>query len=220
MSATVPATAPEAATVPSAALRGGDRRFRLAGWVVMALVLAAALAVGVADDGGPRTVGERERDIAASVACPACDGQSVADSDATASRGVRTYIATRIGEGASDDEIRDELADRYGEQILLTPGRSGLAGLVWVLPVVALVLAFAGLALAFRRWRGRAVVSATEADRALVGEALAARRPPDVAYPDNLDDLSYPDGSAGSGDRDGSVGSGDRDGSAGSGGAS
>jgi cytochrome c-type biogenesis protein CcmH len=158
----------------------------------MALVFAAALVVGMADDGGPRTVGERERDIASSVACPACEGQSVADSDATASRGVRTYIATRIGEGASDDEIRDELADRYGQQILLTPGRSGLAGLVWVLPVAALVLGFAGLALAFRRWRGRAVVSATDADRALVGEALAARRPLDAA------DALGPDGRGGS----------------------
>jgi cytochrome c-type biogenesis protein CcmH len=146
---------------------------RRLGWLALAVMLATALVVGVTDDGGPRTPGERERDVAASVACPTCDGQSVADSDASAARGVRSYIEDRIAEGAGDDDIRAELADRYGDQILLTPGRSGLAGLVWVLPVAALVAAFAGLVLAFRRWRGRGVVTASAADRALVDQALA-----------------------------------------------
>ncbi len=65
----------------------------------------------------------------------------------------------------------DTLAARYGERILLTPGRSGLVGLVWALPVAALVAALAGVALAFRRWRGRGVVHATDADRELVERA-------------------------------------------------
>ena len=158
----------------TAAKSAHSSRGRLAAWLAMLAIVVAALLVGVTDDGGPRTDGERARDLSASIACPTCDGQSVADSDSSAARNVRTFIEGRIADGQTDDQIRDELAARYGERILLTPGRSGLAGLVWVLPVAALVAALAGVALAFRRWRGRGVVHATDADRELVDKARSA----------------------------------------------
>ena len=153
------------------------RRPHLIGWLAMAAVLAVALAVGVVDDGGPRTPEERARNLAETIACPACDGQSVAESDAAASRGIRTLIAERIDQGASDDAIRAELVATWGESILLTPDSSGVAGLVWVLPVVALVLALAGVAYVFWRWRGTATVHASDADRALVDRALTPSTP-------------------------------------------
>jgi cytochrome c-type biogenesis protein CcmH len=153
------------------------RRSRLFGWLALAVVLVAALAVGVADDGGPRTPEERARNLAETIACPACDGQSVAESDAAASRGIRTLIAERIDEGASDDAIRDELVATWGESILLTPDSSGVGSLVWMLPVVALVLALAGVGYAFWRWRGAAPVHASDADRELVDRVLASSTP-------------------------------------------
>lgn len=55
--------------------------------------------------------------------------------------------------------------------MLLTPRSDGVSGLVWAVPVVALVLAFAGLAYAFVRWRGGGTARASEADRALVEQA-------------------------------------------------
>jgi cytochrome c-type biogenesis protein CcmH len=149
------------------------RRPLVIGWLALAAVLVVALGVGVADDGGSRTPEERARNLAETVACPACDGQSVAESDAAASRGIRTLIAERIEQGASDDAIRDELVATWGESILLTPDGSGVGGLVWVLPVAALVLALAGVGHVFWRWRGMAAVHASAADRELVDGALA-----------------------------------------------
>jgi cytochrome c-type biogenesis protein CcmH/NrfF len=96
----------------------------------------------------------------------------VAESDAAASRGIRTLIAERIDQGATDDAIRDELVATWGESILLTPDSSGVGGLVWVLPVVALVLALAGVGYVFWRWRGMAAFHASDADRELVDRAL------------------------------------------------
>jgi cytochrome c-type biogenesis protein CcmH len=147
-------------------------RTRLFGWTAMAAVLMAALAIGVADDGGPRTPEERARNLAETIACPACDGQSVAESDAAASRGIRTLITERIDQGATDDAIRDELVATWGEPILLTPDSSGVAGLIWALPAAALVLALAGVAYVFWRWRAMAAVHASDADRDLVDRAL------------------------------------------------
>jgi cytochrome c-type biogenesis protein CcmH len=146
-------------------------RGRLAGWLVLALLVVGALAYGVIDDGGAQSPGDRARDLAAQIACPQCDGQSVADSDAVASRAIRERIDERIADGASDAQIRDELAAAYGDDVLLTPGRSGVSSLVWTVPVVALVAAFAGLGYAFVRWRGDGARRATDADRALVTRA-------------------------------------------------
>lgn len=158
-------------------------RGRLAGWFVLVLVVAGALAYAVIDDGGARSPSDRARDLAAQIACPQCDGQTVADSDSVASKAIRERIDERIAAGASDAQIRDELAAAYGEDVLLTPGRSGVSSLVWTLPVVALVAAFAGLAYAFVRWRGDGSHRATDADRALVAEARggdAAEREPNA----------------------------------------
>lgn len=152
-------------------MSAGVGRARNAGWLVMAVVLSVALVGGLRADGGPASPEQRARNLAEQVACPSCDGQSVADSDAEASRGIRTYIDDRIAEGASDEQIRTELADAWGEGVLLTPRSSGLAGLVWVLPVVALVLGLAGVGYAFWRWRGAGVAQATAADRELVSRA-------------------------------------------------
>lgn len=149
---------------------------RTIGWLAMVAVLVGVFAVGVTDGRGPTTPEGRAQNLAESLMCPTCRGQAVADSDSSAARGIRTYIEQRIAEGASDDQIRDELAVSFGEDILLTPERSGLAGLVWALPVAALVAALVGIALAFRRWRGQTTRPASEADRALVDRALAERQ--------------------------------------------
>jgi cytochrome c-type biogenesis protein CcmH/NrfF len=76
----------------------------------------------------------------------------VADSDAPAAQAIRQQIGRQIDEGRSDGEIRDFVLTRYPRSQQVPP-RSGLAGLVWVLPVAAVVVAACALAVAFRRWR-------------------------------------------------------------------
>jgi cytochrome c-type biogenesis protein CcmH len=119
---------------------------------LMAIVLAVALVLGNRS-AGPANPLDRAHAIEQTIKCPTCRGQSVAESDAPASKAIRTDIATRISEGQSDDQIREYFASKFGEDILLRPKSSGLAGLVWVLPVAGLVLAAGGLGFAFWRWR-------------------------------------------------------------------
>jgi cytochrome c-type biogenesis protein CcmH len=126
---------------------------RRASWVAMAVVVGTALFVGTFAGRDDPTPAERARSIAVTIKCPTCRSQSVAESDAPAAEFIREDIAKRIADGQSDAEIRDYFASRYGEQILLTPPRTGISALVWTLPVVVLVGAVAGLVAAFRRWR-------------------------------------------------------------------
>jgi cytochrome c-type biogenesis protein CcmH len=141
-------------------------------WLAMAIVLAAALFVGVTEDRAPRTENDRVKAIAAEVRCPTCKSLSAAESDAAAAQAVRDEIRARLREGQSQDEILAFLAGRYGRDILLRPEGSGVAGLVWVLPVTLVLIAIGGMALAFRRSRAIATRSPSDEDRALVEGAL------------------------------------------------
>jgi len=152
---------------------------RWGAWAVMAIVVTGALVYGTVDEGSARTTEDRARSIAASLRCPTCRSQSVLESDSTQAQAIRTDIVRRLQAGQTEGEITGYYVSRFGEQIRLRPDSGGVAGLVWVLPVVALVIAVAGLGFAFRRWRVQAGREVTDADRLLVERARGRwrRRP-------------------------------------------
>lgn len=137
---------------PGNARGGVVRRWGL--WVAILAMAVAALVAGAGDDDGkPQTPAARAAALAAEVRCPTCRGLSAAESDAKAARAIRTEIRRRVDAGDTNAEIKTYLASRYGDDILLRPPASGAGALVWVVPVAGFVLAVAGLAFAFRRWR-------------------------------------------------------------------
>lgn len=149
-------------------------RSRWIPWLVLALVLVVALIVGTRADGSPKTLDERTLAIAREVRCPTCESQSSADSNAPASEAIRNEIRDQLEAGRSPGQIRGFLVSRFGSDILLKPRSSGVAGLVWAIPVAVLVLALAGLTFAFRRWKRQSrIVAASDADRLIVDRALA-----------------------------------------------
>lgn len=149
--------------------------FRRWSWLlIIALVLVSVVRATV-DDGPPRTDEERVRAIAVTLKCPTCRSQSVADSESASARAIRSEIALRVADGQEADEIRAAIADSYGDDVQLTPGGSGVEGLVWVLPVVALAAALAALSATFARWRRTPMTTASDDDRAAVERALSER---------------------------------------------
>ncbi len=150
-------------------------RFRRTSWLVIASIVVVSLVRGTLDDGPPRTTEQQVEAIARTMKCPICGSQSVADSDVAASRAIRLEIASLVEEGRSPAEVRGAISDAFGERVQLIPPSSGFAGLVWILPVVALIVALAALSAAFARWRRMPTSSATAEDRALVDDALSQR---------------------------------------------
>ena len=143
-------------------------------WVLLVPVLVAGLAIATFGGRGAQTSADRVQALASQFKCPTCRSESVANSNAPTAQFIKNDIAKRVESGQSDDEIRAAIIARYGTDLLLTPPATGVSSLVWVLPVIALVLALAGLAVAFRRWRATSDDGVTEEDRALVAAALAA----------------------------------------------
>lgn len=144
---------------------------RRAMWVLMGVVLVAALAIG-SQRTAPLTDEARARRIGADLRCPTCQGMAVSDSDAPAARGIREEIVRRVAEGReTDGQIKDFILSLYPD-ISLRPETRGLGLVVWALPVVVAVAVVGGLSVVLvGRWRRRGP-QVSDDDRRLVEEAL------------------------------------------------
>lgn len=148
---------------------------RLLSWLLIVVVGLTTLVFAAVDEGAPVTNADRAYELAKDFACPVCQGQSVAESDVVVARNIRREIRVWIDEGRSDEFIRDQLVDTFGEDIDYTPSSEGVTALVWILPVVAGAVAVGGLVIVFRRWQQESELDATPEDQALVDKALADR---------------------------------------------
>lgn len=135
-----------------------------------AVVVIVALVVG-SHRSAPPTLDERVRSVAATIKCPECTDKSMAASDAATSVAGRTEIRRQLKAGRTPSEVRSWFVARYGASILLTPGRSGIESLIWILPVVVLILGAAGLTALFLRWRHSGEVVVSDEDLDLVTRA-------------------------------------------------
>jgi cytochrome c-type biogenesis protein CcmH len=96
------------------------------------------------------TADERVDRISAELRCPVCQGLSVKDSPSETARQMRDLVAERVREGKTDAQIEDEFRGAYGDWVLLAPPVASWNGLIWVVPIAALV---AGVLVALRRMR-------------------------------------------------------------------
>jgi cytochrome c-type biogenesis protein CcmH len=74
------------------------------------------------------------------IRCPKCLNESIAESKAPVAADLRREVRRLIGEGASDDEIKTFLSDRYGEFVLYRPRLSPATWALWAGPFVFLAL--------------------------------------------------------------------------------
>jgi len=144
------------------------------GWGVLFVVFVGLLSYGATKDSGARTPEERVESISRRLACPICDGESVYESQNSASAAIRNDIRAQVTTSdATDDEIIAYIVRNYGAETQLVPTATGFESLVWALPAAALVCAGVGLFFAFRRWKTNIDTVPDDADRALVEDELA-----------------------------------------------
>jgi cytochrome c-type biogenesis protein CcmH len=84
--------------------------------------------------------------------CLTCQGQSIADSDASMAGDMRSEIRQRIAAGENPEHIRQWLIGRYGEYISYKPQ---VTSTTWPLFVVPVLLVLAALLIVARRLRAR-----------------------------------------------------------------
>jgi cytochrome c-type biogenesis protein CcmH/NrfF len=149
-------------------------RRRLTAYAVLVLLLAG-VGAAVWRSAAPRP--QSAGTIAAQLLCPACQGESVAQSQSPMAAAMRDTITQQLAAGRSPQQVRQYFVDRYGTGILADPPHGGLGSVLWALPLAI----FAGavlLAWRVRRRRARAPAAAPAEDLTrrspVLWDALAA----------------------------------------------
>jgi cytochrome c-type biogenesis protein CcmH len=146
-----------------------ERRVRSAG-ARIALALAAVCLCAAAAAG--QTMDDRVYAVARQLLCPVCQGQTVAESDATVAQEMRAIIRQKLEAGETPDQILQYFVGQFGDSILAEPPRRGVSWLLYVGPLAALAAGLGIAALVIRRWAGRRVETA---------EVAASPDPADLA---------------------------------------
>lgn len=115
-----------------------------------ALIAALALALLVPAAGGAE--GASLTEIEKQVMCPVC-GTLLQLAESPQAQRERVFINRLIDDGKSEGEIKDALVAEYGNEVLALPPDSGFSLSAYVVPILALLVAAAALAIGVLRWR-------------------------------------------------------------------
>lgn len=93
------------------------------------------------------------RDLMATLRCVVCQGQSIADSDASMAGDMRALVRSRIAAGETPEAIRAWLVERYGDYVTYDPPFGAATWPLWLAPVALLVIGAWIARSSFRRTR-------------------------------------------------------------------
>ncbi|WP_028063624.1 cytochrome c-type biogenesis protein [Solirubrobacter soli] len=135
------------------------------------LLVALALTLVVA---APAGAAQRASlpDIEDEVMCVEC-GTVLSVSSSPVAQQERAFIRAQIAAGKDKAQIKAALVDEYGEEVLAQPEADGFNAALWIVPIVLVVLAAAGIGVALTRWR-----------RNSPGETMEAEPPPELSAED------------------------------------
>lgn len=140
--------------------------------IVIALgLLAVLVSVVVALAPRAETANDRVTRLASELRCPVCQGLSVQDSPSDTAREMRALVQQRVSEGRTDDEIRREFRQAYGDWIFLSPPLLDPRGAIWLVPLAVILAGGALVASRFRR--GPPAAAPTSAQLAVLRERTA-----------------------------------------------
>ncbi len=133
--------------------------------LLLALSAAAAAVIETYEFSSP-ALEQRYHALSGELRCPKCQNQNIADSNAPIAQDLRQLLYRQLEAGASDEEIRSYMVDRYGEFVRYRPRFGGATAVLWLAPVLLLLAAAVVLLLVLRgRRRDGATLDAAEQQR-------------------------------------------------------
>lgn len=134
-------------------------------WLLPLLLLATPLAFGAAPAvaspaaSAPATVPasataleDRVNRLASELRCLVCQNQSIADSHSELAVQLKGEVRAQLARGATEDQVRDFMVQRYGDFVLYRPPLSASTVGLWAGPALLVSL---GMGLAWFQWRER-----------------------------------------------------------------
>jgi cytochrome c-type biogenesis protein CcmH len=138
----------------------------------LAFATAALGQVQAPDVAKDPEVERRLKALAEELRCLVCQNQTIADSNAGLAVDLRNQIRTQIGQGRSDEQIRDFMVERYGDFVLYKPPFQATTALLWLGPPLLIATGLGVFLVVVRRRRSAAPPAELPARRRKELEAL------------------------------------------------
>jgi cytochrome c-type biogenesis protein CcmH len=124
-------------------------------WFVLGAMLLAfgALAKDAPPAAADPAIEARMLRIAAELRCLVCQNQTIADSHADLAVDLKNQIREKVLAGASDDQVKEYMVERYGDFVLYRPPVKTTTWLLWFGPFALLLT---GVIVLFAKLRSRA----------------------------------------------------------------
>ena len=105
------------------------------------------------------TLDQRVQNVASQLKCPVCQGESVADSQATIAQQMRQVIREQLQSGKSEQDVVQYFIRSYGDQIVWLPPWQGFSLLIWLVPMVFVLGGAVLVYIVLREWRSGGTVT-------------------------------------------------------------
>jgi cytochrome c-type biogenesis protein CcmH len=105
------------------------------------------------------TLDQHVQNVASQLKCPVCQGESVADSQATIAQQMRQVIREQLQSGKSEQDVVQYFIHSYGDQIVWLPPWQGFSLLIWLVPMVFLLGGIVLVFIVLREWKSGGAVT-------------------------------------------------------------
>lgn len=123
--------------------------------VIVALLLTLTLQLAHAFDTAPAfedpQMQRRYDHLIRELRCLQCRNYSIADSDVSLAADMRRKVRELMAEGKSDQEIKQYMAERFGDYVLYNPPITPRTWLLWSAPVLFVLMGAAAAIAVIRR---------------------------------------------------------------------
>ena len=133
-------------------------------WTAGLLLLIALTSAALAQNNVPPTptpvvkqpvTADDVNAIAKQMYCPVCENEPLDACRTAACQQWRAQIGQMLGEGQTEQQIKDYFMSRYGARVLAQPPAAGTSLLLYMLPIVGLIFGAVFVVWLLRRLRAR-----------------------------------------------------------------
>lgn len=129
-------------------------RFLLLGFLVALLFASPGLAQEVTPETPDSAVSDdKVNAIAKDMFCPVCENVPLDVCPTQACAQWRELIRQKLGEGWTEQQIKDYFVQQYGDRVLAEPPRTGLNWLVYIIPPVIVLAGVVIVIQVLRSWK-------------------------------------------------------------------
>ncbi len=95
------------------------------------------------------------------IMCPVCPAETIDQAQVEIARQMRVIVREMLAEGKNRDDIFDFFVQRYGQDILAAPPKSGANLVAWLLPIAGVIAALVAVFFIIRSMTRRGPAPAT-----------------------------------------------------------